>query len=56
MLITEIIAVYSAKHIKYINTMCSKNAQFFNVKAVGTCSYHCDFKGQMYYAHYVSVN
>jgi hypothetical protein len=40
----EIIVVYSENHIKHINTMCGKNAEFLNVKAGGTYSYHCALK------------
>jgi hypothetical protein len=36
----EIIAVYSENYTKYINTLCWQNANFLNVIAGGTYSYH----------------
>jgi hypothetical protein len=48
MLFREIIVVYSENHMKHINTRCGKNAEFFNVKAGGTYSYHCALKGQQF--------
>jgi hypothetical protein len=36
MLFREIIAFYYENHKEYINTLCIKNAEVFNVKAYGT--------------------
>jgi hypothetical protein len=36
MLYKEIIAVFSQIHINHINTLCEQNAEFVDIKAVGT--------------------
>jgi hypothetical protein len=40
MLYSEIIAVCSHIHTKHINTLCTQNMEFVNVKPGGTYSYH----------------
>jgi len=40
MLYSEIIVVCSQIHTKHINTLCGQNAEFVNVKPVGTYSDH----------------
>ena len=42
MLYREIIAVCSQIHTKHINTLCGQNAEFVNVKPVGTRSEKAD--------------
>jgi hypothetical protein len=44
MLFREIIAVYSADHMKPINTLCGENEELLNVKECGTYSYHWALK------------
>jgi hypothetical protein len=41
----EIIAVYTEKNMKPINTLCVQNIELLIVKAVGTYSYHQALKG-----------
>jgi hypothetical protein len=41
----ETVAVYCENHIKHINTLCGKNAEFSSVKSGGTYSNHWSFKG-----------
>jgi hypothetical protein len=45
MFVKEIIPVYSENHLKPINILWGQNAEFFTVKAGGTCSYHYALKG-----------
>jgi hypothetical protein len=40
MLFREIIAVYCENHTEHTNTLCRQNAEFSNVEAGGTYSYH----------------
>jgi hypothetical protein len=45
MLFREVIAVYSEKHTKHINTLCVQNAESVTVKEGGTYFYHRILKG-----------
>jgi hypothetical protein len=45
MLFREIIAVCCENHTEHINTLCGQNAEFIDVKAGGTYSYHWTLKG-----------
>ena len=45
MLYSEIIAVYSQIHTKYINTLCGQDVEFVNFKLGGTYSYHWSLEG-----------
>jgi hypothetical protein len=42
MLYREIIAVYSQIHTKYINILCGQDAEFLDVKTVGTLTLDCE--------------
>jgi hypothetical protein len=41
MLLRETVAVYCENHTEHINTLCVHKAEFRNVQAGGTFSYHC---------------
>jgi hypothetical protein len=45
MLFRGTVAVCWENHTEHTNTLCGRNAQFFNVKAGGTHSYHFSLKG-----------
>jgi hypothetical protein len=45
MLFVNLIAVCSENHTKHVNTLFLQYAEFFNVKASGTCSNHCASNG-----------
>jgi hypothetical protein len=45
MLFGEILAVYSKNHTEHTNIRSRHNAEFLNVKAAGTYSYHYGLKG-----------
>ena len=46
-LYTEIIAVCSQIHTKHINTLCGENAEFFNIRPVGTYGRQLDLKAEV---------
>jgi hypothetical protein len=37
--------IHSENDMKYLNNLCGQNAELFNVKAGGACSYHWALKG-----------
>jgi hypothetical protein len=45
MLFRQIITVYSENYMDMINTLCGQIAEFMNIQAGGTYSYHWDLKG-----------
>ena len=45
MLYSEIIAVCSEIHTKYVNTLCGQNVEFVNAKPGGTYSDHGALEG-----------
>jgi hypothetical protein len=46
-LLKDIIALYSEKHTKPINTLCGQNAELLTVKAGGKYMYHRVLKSEL---------
>jgi hypothetical protein len=45
MLFGETVAVYCENHTEHTDTFCGQNVEFYRVKAGGTYSNFCFFKG-----------